>query len=65
MIDYSRCNGNRACVSNCPSSIFGSSLDERWCKPANAFVKNNASIRIFHDDILSRSPLASIAKRRT
>ena len=61
VIDYSKCNGNGACATSCPGSVFESS--QEWCKPIDRFVKNEAALESFHEQILPRKHPVAIAIR--
>jgi len=61
LIDYSRCNGDGACVTNCPGSVF--ELSQEWCKPIDRFVKNNVALESFQALVLQRKYPVPIAIR--
>ncbi len=53
LVDYSKCNGDGACATNCPGSVFELLVD--WCKPKDVFVKNYPALEGFHEHILLRN----------
>jgi len=61
LIDYSKCNGDGACATNCPGSVF--ELSQQWCKPIDRFVKNNLALESFQTLILQRKDPVPIAIR--
>jgi ferredoxin len=61
LIDYSKCDGDGACVSSCPGSIF--ETRERRCKPIDGFVRNTIALESFHGQILSHPEPVPVAIR--
>lgn len=61
LIDYGKCDGDGACTTSCPGSIFEVSRD--WCKPLDTFVKNNIALESFHEMVLPRNGPVPIALR--
>lgn len=61
LIDYSKCDGDGACVTNCPGTVF--ELSQEWCKPIDRFVKNNIALESFQALVLQRKHPVPIAIR--
>ena len=61
LIDYSKCNGDGACATNCPGSVF--EVSQEWCKPIERFVKNTIALESFQTLILPRKHPVPIAIR--
>lgn len=56
LIDYGRCDGDGACATNCPGSIF--ELSGKKCKPIDQFVKNTIALQSFREHIaLQKGPV--------
>lgn len=52
VVDYSRCDGNGACISSCPGSVFELSGNRPWCKPADVYVKNDRALDAYREHVL-------------
>jgi ferredoxin len=52
LIDYSKCDGDGACVTSCPGSIF--ELSQKKCKPIDGFVKNTIALQNFQEKIAQK-----------
>jgi len=61
LIDYSKCDGDAACVTSCPGSVFEHS--NKWCNPIERFVKNNVAIESFRERVLQQEHQVPIAIR--
>jgi ferredoxin len=61
LIDYSKCDGDGACVTSCPGSVF-EQLEDR-CKPADRFVKNTQALQSFSERVALHKGPVSIAIR--
>jgi ferredoxin len=61
LIDYSKCDGDGACVASCPGSVF--ELSQKWCKPIDRFVKNTIALQSFQEQIVQRKDPVSFAIR--
>ena len=61
MIDYGKCDGDGACATSCPGSVF--EVKERRCKPLDCFVKNTKALDCFRDVVLKRNGPTSVAIR--
>jgi len=48
VVNYSKCDGDGACISGCPGSIFERSTDGLRCKPLDDFVKNSPALESFY-----------------
>ena len=63
MVDYSKCDGDGACTSGCPGSIFEVSTNGRWCKPVDDFVKNSLALESFYEHIIGSAKQVNLAIR--
>jgi NAD-dependent dihydropyrimidine dehydrogenase PreA subunit len=63
VLDYSRCDGDGACISSCPGSVFELSSNGRWCKPTDNSVKNSIALKSFSERILSSDRPVNLAIR--
>ena len=63
VVDYSECDGDGACISACPGSIFERSTNGRWCKPVDDFVKNSRALESFHERIAGSAKPVNLAIR--
>jgi ferredoxin len=61
LINYSKCDGDGACVTSCPGSVF--ELWQKWCKPADRFVKNTVALQGFQERIAQGNGPVSVAIR--
>ena len=61
LIDYSKCDGDGACVTSCPGSVF--ELSQKWCKPIDRYVKNTIALQSFEERIVKGKNPAAFAIR--
>ena len=63
VMDYSKCDGDGACIGSCPGTVFELSGSRPWCKPADVYVKNDRALDVYREQILPRDNPASLAIR--
>ena len=61
LIDYGKCDGDGACVTSCPGSVFERS--QTRCKPIDRFVKNTIALESFQERIAQQKGPVSAAIR--
>lgn len=61
LINYSKCDGDGACLSSCPASVF--EFSQRRCKPIDWFIKNTVALESFQEQIAQRNGPVPVAIR--